>query len=248
MTSRAGYARRASWYAAEISQVPEPALLAGLLRPGLAVAEMPSGTGHFLPAYSSVGASITLVDACPHMLAAAQAQASQGGIAIATVCGMIEDLPGRTDPFSLIVMPNGALNQLAVAAPPGRLLTAVARLLVPDGLFLAQVLAPDAACDFYDPELADGDWHQDRQFPGDDGVVPVSRRRRQHHEGDVVHIKFELRSGGYVVHRQQVTLKMITAGEVHAVLADGGLRVLQCGPGSGGFIEILCARQSRRPQ
>ncbi len=247
MTGRAGYAGRASWYAAEISQVPEPALLAGLLHPGLAVAEMPSGTGHFLPAYSSAGASITLIDACPQMLTAAQAQASQGGTTIATVCGMIEDLPGRTGPFSLIVMPNGALNQLAVAAPPGRLLTAVARLLVPAGRILPQDLAPDAACGFYDPELADGDWHQDRQFSAGDGV-PVCRRRRQHHEGDVVRIEFELRSGGYVVHRQQVTLKMMTAGEVHAVLADGGLRVLQRGPGSGGFIEILCARQSRRPQ
>jgi SAM-dependent methyltransferase len=248
MTSRTGYARRASWYAAEISQVPESALLAGLLRPGLAVAEMPSGTGHFLPAYSSVGASITFVDACPHMLSAAQDQASQGGIAIATVCGMIEDLPGRTGPFSLIVMPNGALNQLAVAAPPGRLLTAVARLLVPDGLFLAQVLAPDAACGFYDPELADGDWHQDRQFPGDEGV-PVSRRRRQHHEGDIVRIEFELRTpAGCLVHRQQVALKLMAIGEVHAVLAGAGLRVLQCGPGPGGLTEILCARQTQRPR
>lgn len=248
MTAQAGYARRASWYAAEISQVPEPALLAGLLRPGLAVAEMPSGTGHFLPAYSSVGASITLVDACPHMLTAAQAQASQDGIAIATVCGMIEDLPGWTGPFSLIVMPNGALNQLTAAPPAGRLLAAVARLLVSDGLFLAQVLTPDAVCGFYDPELADGDWHQDRQFPSGDGV-PVSRRRRQHHEGDVVRIEFELRTlAGYLVHRQQVALKLMAIGEVHAALAGAGLRVLRYEPGPGGLTEILCARQTRSPR
>lgn len=248
MTGQAGYAGRAPWYAAEISQIPEPALLAGLLRPGLAVAEMPSGTGHFLPAYSSAGASITLVDACPQMLTAAQAQASQGGTAVGTVCGMVEDLPGRTGPFGLIVMPNGALNQLAAAAPPGRLLTAVARLLLPEGLFLAQVLTPDAACGFYDPELADGDWHQDRQFPGDDGV-PVSRRRRQHHEGDIVRIEFELATSiGCSVHRQQVALKLVAAGETHAVLAGAGLRVLQCGPGSGGLTEILCARHPGRRQ
>ena len=247
MIGQAGYARRASWYAAEISQVPEPALLSGLLRPGLAVAEMPSGTGHFLPAYSSARVSITLIDACAQMLTAAQVQASQDGIVIATVCGMIEDLPGRTGPFSLIVMPNGALNQLALAAPTGRLFTAVARLLVPDGLFLAQVLTPDAACGFYDPELADGDWHQDRQFPGDG--VPVSRRRRQHHEGDVVRIEFELTTlAGCLVHRQQVALKLMAIGEVHAVLAGAGLRVLQRGPGPSGLTEILCARQTRRPQ
>jgi len=247
MTGQAGYARRASWYAAEISVVPVPALLAGVLRPGLAVAEMPSGTGHFLPAYSCARASITLADACPQMLIAAQAQAFRSGIVVSTVCGRIEDLPGRTGPFGLIVMPNGALNQFAAAVPPGGLLTAIARLLVPDGLFLAQVLSPDAACGFYDPGLADGDWQEDRQFPGGDGA-PVSRRRCQRHEGNVVRIEFELRSGGRVVHRQQVALKMMTAGEVHAVLAGAGLRVLQCGPGPGGFTEILCARQSKRPQ
>jgi SAM-dependent methyltransferase len=247
MTSQAGYARRVSWYAAEISSVPVPTLLAGVLRPGLTVAEMPSGTGHFLPAYSCARASITLADACPQMLTVAQAQASKGDIAITTVCGMIEDLPGMTGPFGLIVMPNGALNQLAAAALPGKLFAAVARLLVPDGLFLIQVLSPDTACGFYDPSLADGDWQEDRQFPGEDRV-PVSRRRCQHHEGDIVRIEFELRSGGRMVHRQQVALKMMTARDVHAVLAGAGLRVLQYGPGSGGFTEILCARQSGRPQ
>jgi SAM-dependent methyltransferase len=247
MTSQAGYAERASWYAAEISGVPVPALLAGVLSPGMAVAEMPSGTGHFLPAYSGARASITLADACPQMLTAARAQACRGGTVVATACGRIEDLPGRTGPFGLIVMPNGALNQLAAATPPGGLLTAVARLLVPDGFFLAQVLSPDAASGFYDPGRADGDWQEDRQFPGEDGM-PVSRRRCQHHDGDVVRIEFELRSGGRVVHRQQVALKLMTAGDVHAVLAGAGLRVLQYGPGPGGFTEILCARQSGRPQ
>lgn len=247
MIGQPGYAGRAPWYAAEISQVPEPALLAGLLRPGLAVAEMPSGTGHFLPAYSCARVRITLVDACPQMLTAAQAQASQNGIAIATVCGMIEDLPGRMGPFGLIVMPNGALNQNAAAGPPGRLLTAVARLLAPGGLFLAQVLSPDTACGFLDPELADGDWHQDREFTGEDGRT-ISRWRRQHHEGDIVRIEFELTSADCPIHRQEVSLKPMAAGEIYAVLAGAGLRVLQRGPGSGGLTEILCARQPRRPQ
>lgn len=247
MTGQAGYAGRASWYAAEISQVPEPALLAGLLRPGLAVAEMPSGTGHFLTAYSAARASITLVDACPQMLTVAQAQAVRTGTAVATVCGMIENLPRTTGPFSLIVMPNGALNQNAAAAPLGGLLTAVARLLAPDGLFLAQVLPPDAACGFFDPELADGNWHQDREFPGEDGGT-VSRRRCQHHEGDIVRIEFELTSAGSLIHRQRVSLKPMAVGEIYAVLAGAGLRVLQCGPGTGGLTEILCAVQPGRPQ
>jgi SAM-dependent methyltransferase len=247
MIGQAGYAGRPAWYAAEISEVPEPSLLRGLLRPGLAVTEMPSGTGHFLSAYSTAGADITLVDACPQMLAAAQALAARKGIAVTTVCAMIEDLPGRAGPFALIVMPNGALNQLAAAAPPGRLLTAVARLLLPDGLLVVQTLSPRTACGFYDPGLADGQWHQDRQFPGADGRL-ITRCRRQHHEGGLVHIDFELASGGQPVHQQQVTLRPMTAAVAGAVLAKAGLRVLEARPGPGGLAEILCAGQHQRAQ
>lgn len=245
MTSQAGYEQRAAYYAAEISRVPEPTLLAGLLRPGLAVAEMPSGTGHFLPAYSAAGARITLVDACPQMLTSAQTLAGRSGIAMEAVCETIENLTDRAGPFGLIVMPNGALNQLAAGTPPTGLLAAVARLLARDGLFLAQILTPGASCGFYDPGLADGNWHQDRHFTGDDGRT-VTRRRRQHHRDGLVHIDFELASGGNPVHRQQVALRPMPPGEVEAALADTGLRTLQTSPGPAGLAEILSSRQSRR--
>jgi SAM-dependent methyltransferase len=247
VTGQAGYEQRASSYAAEISRVPEPALLAGLLRPGLAVAEMPSGTGHFLRAYSAAGAGITLVDSCPQMLAAAQALAVKGGIAVTAVCEAIEELPGRAGPFDLIVMPNGALNQLAARAALTGLLGVVAQLLAPGGHFLAQLLAPGAACGFYDPGLADGDWHQDHQFAGEDGQT-ITRRRRQHHRDGVVHIDFELASGGNPLHRQQVTLRPVPIADVPTALTRTGLRTLHAGPGPGGFAEILAARQSRRPR
>jgi hypothetical protein len=97
MTGKTGYGRRAAYSAAEISRVPVPALLTGLLRPGMTVAEMPSGTGHFLPAYSAAGTRITLVDACPQTLAAAQALAARSGTTVTAVCERIEDLPGRID-------------------------------------------------------------------------------------------------------------------------------------------------------
>jgi len=244
MTSQAGYAGRAAYYAAETRQVHEPALLAGLLRPGLAVAEMPSGTGHFLPAYSRAGADITLVDACPQMLAAVQATASGNGTAVTTVCGMIEDLPARAGPYDLIVMPNGALNQLAAATPPGELLTAVARLLAPGGLILAQVLSPGVACDFYDPALADGQWRRDRQFPGPNGQA-VARRRRQRHEDGLVHIEFELTCGGHLVHQQQVTLKPMTGACVREALASAGLRTAGT-RGSSGLGEFVGVGQPQR--
>lgn len=247
MTGGTGYAERARYYAAEVARVPEPALLAGLLRPGLAVAEMPSGTGHFLPAYACAGAGITLADACPQMLATALALAAQSGTALTAVCGPIEDLPGRAGPFDLIVMPNGALNQLSADAPPARLLAAIARLLTPGGLFLAQVLSPAAACGFYDPGLPDGDWHQDRQLAGDDGRT-VTRRRRQHHRDGLIHIDFELASGGSKAHRQQVTLQPMPVEKAEAAFASAGLRILQAGTGAGGLAEILAGRRPRSPQ
>ena len=245
MTSQAGYSQRAGHYATEISGVPEPTLLAGLLRSGVAVVEMPSGTGHFLPAYSAAGARITLIDACPQMLVAAQALAARSDIAVMAVCAAIEDLPGRAGPFDLIVMPNGALNQLAAGTPVARLLAIVARLLAPGGHFLAQLLAPGTACGFYDPGLADGGWHQDRQFVSDDGRT-VTRRRRQYHRDGVVHIDFELASGGSPLHHQQVTLEPVPIEDVRAAIADVGLRALHAGPGPGGLAEVLGALQPRR--
>lgn len=247
MTGQAGYAQRVGYYATEISHVPEPTLLAGLLRPGLAVAEMPSGTGHFLPAYSAAGVDITLLDACPQMLATAQALAAESGIAVTTVSAAIEDLPGRVAPFDLIVMPNGALNQLAAGTPLAALLDIVTRLLTPGGHFLAQMLALGAACGFYDPGLPDGVWHQDRQFASEDGRT-VTRRRRQQHRDGAVHIDFELVSGGNPLHRQQVTLRPIPIADVWAALAEAGLRTLHAGSGPGGLAEILGAQQPGRPR
>jgi SAM-dependent methyltransferase len=244
MTSHAGYSERARYYAAEISLVPQPALLAGLLRPGLEVAEMPSGTGHFLLAYSAARADVTLVDACPQMLAVAQAQAARREASVTTVCGMIEDLPGQAGPFDLVVMPNGALNQLAAAGPPATLLTAVARLLAPGGRILAQVLVPGAACGFYDPGLADGTWHRDRQFTSEDGRL-VTRRRRQHHHGGGVAIDFEMSRDGQTVHRQQVALRLLAGKDMQAALAEAGLRAVDASSGFSSLAEILCAPQCR---
>lgn len=245
MTSHAGYSGRARYYAAEISHVPQPALLAGLLRPGLAVAEMPSGTGHFLAAYSAADADVMLADACPQMLAVAQARATRRETSVTTVCGMIEDLPGQAGPFGLIVMPNVALNQLAAAALAATLLAAAGRLLAPDGLILAQVLAADALCDFYDPCLTDGYWHQDRQFASGQGRMVV-RRRRQHHHGGIVAIDFEMSCDGQPVLRQQVTLRLLASEGMQAALAGADLRAVEASPGSSGLAEILCAPPCRR--
>lgn len=58
--AESGYEERAAAYAAEIASLAPPRLLDGLLHPGTTVAEMPSGTGHFLRAYAAAGARTVL--------------------------------------------------------------------------------------------------------------------------------------------------------------------------------------------
>jgi hypothetical protein len=77
---------------------------------------MPSGTGHFLPAYTAADAEVVLIDACYPMLQAARHQARLLGAEPGWLCSPIQDLTSRAGPFDLIVMPNAALNQLAAGA------------------------------------------------------------------------------------------------------------------------------------
>jgi S-adenosylmethionine decarboxylase len=63
MTGATDYAERSRHYAAEIARTPEPLLLDEVLRPGLRVAEVPSGTSHFLPAYAAASTEVTLIHA-----------------------------------------------------------------------------------------------------------------------------------------------------------------------------------------
>lgn len=237
----AGYAARARYYAAETSGVPQPELLAGLLRPGLRVAEMPSGTGHFLPAYTAAGADATLVDSCPQMLAEARGRAVRDGENPGTLCTAIEDLSPRHGRYGLIVMPNAALNQLAAGTGAAALLGTVARVLEPGGTFLAQVLDRHHACGFHDPRLADGTWHTDRQFT-DDAGHQMTRRRRQRHCDDRVEIDFELHRGSGLAQRQHVTLRPLSERDLRAALAAAGLTASRIVPGAGGLTEVLARR------
>ncbi|GAA0979425.1 hypothetical protein GCM10009555_044090 [Acrocarpospora macrocephala] len=239
------YRARARHYAAEISHILQPAALAGLLRPGLKVAEMPSGTGHFLPAYTAAGADVVLIDACPAMLEAARRHARTLRTDPGLVCSPIQDLTLRVGPFDLVVMPNAALNQLAADTAPAELLAAVARPLRPGGILLVQVLNPaqDGACGFYDPGLSDGTWYADREFADQPGQ-PLVRRRRQHHGAGLVDIDFELHQNGELLYRHHVTLQLLDITELRAALASSGFTDVSVHPGTGGLDELLAARSS----
>jgi len=242
------YAARAHHYAAEVRDLPPPAALADLLCPRLRVAEIPSGTGHFLPAYTAARVNLTLIDACAAMLTAAQYQAAAVGAHPRMIRALVEDLPGDAGPFDLVVMPNAALNQLAAASDPSVLIAAVAHVLAPGGLLLAQVLDPTAGrtCGFYDPALESDTWHVDRQFTDETGRRMV-RRRRQHRQPGQVDIDLELHHGSERVYRQRLTLLLLNAADLHPLLLAAGFTDLRLQPGAGGLTDLLAARPAGRP-
>jgi cyclopropane fatty-acyl-phospholipid synthase-like methyltransferase len=248
MTRTPGYAARARHYAAEIREVPQPESLADLLRPGLRVAEMPSGTGHFLPAYIAADADVVLIDACPTMLEAARHQAGRLGAQPSLVCSPIQDLAAQAGPFDLIVLPNAAVNQMAADIPAADMLTAAARPLKPGGLFLAQVLDPadSRACGFYDPGVSDGAWRVDRQFTDETGH-PITRRRRQCHHHGLIDLDFELHRDSALLYHHCVTLRLLTTGDLRTALTIAGFTGVSARPGAGGLIELLALRSTRSP-
>jgi SAM-dependent methyltransferase len=233
-----GYAQRAAFYAAEIAAVPTPVLLPELLRPGMRVAELPSGTGHFLTAYARQQADVLLIDASQGMLAAARTAAPE----VVTLCQRIEDLSSADGPADLVAIPNGALNQLAVMFGPSRLLAAAARILAPGGILLAQVIsvADDGsleACGFYDPAAPSGEPVVDRllRVEGRD----LTRHRRQQVEHDVLRLDFELHDGDEVLYRHAVELLALPAGRLADAVTVASLDLLSITPGTGGFTEVL---------
>lgn len=251
-----GYDQRVVNYPAEIADVAAPRLLAGLLRGGMTVAEIPSGTGHFLRAYAVAGARVVLVDASAAMLAAARPVGTRQ--ILHTMCARVEDLPGgELRGVDVVVMPNATLNQLAAA--PGsdlaEMLAAAASVLRPGGLLLAQILLAEegkvgAGCGFYDPQLPDGVWHPDRTLR-DTGGRPVVRRRRQHHRGDQVLIDFSFTCGDVHLYDHQVTITLFAAEELRDALAVAGLHVAQRLPADTAAhrpAEVLARLKATSPQ
>jgi SAM-dependent methyltransferase len=249
VTTITGYTVRARFYPAEIAAVPEPQLLAGLLRPGLRVAEMPSATGHFLHAYAAHQAEVILIDACQDMLSAGGQRARDIGIqAFSLVCGLIQDLTGETGRADLVVIPNAALNQLAVGTHPVTLLRAAVRVMRPGGLLLAQILdlrddGSIGACGFYTPGTPDQELITDRQFTDEDGSRLV-RRRQQSRDGRLLYLQFELLRNGRPLYRHCVDLRVLPVPEVHTALSAAGLVASHVCHGTGGLVEILARAES----
>ncbi|MFI2664175.1 class I SAM-dependent methyltransferase [Micromonospora carbonacea] len=240
------YAVRARSYAAEVAAgLTAPRMLDHLLRPGTTVAEIPSGTGHFVRRYAEAGCATLLIDASAQILAAAERNVA--GIPHVTLLrARVEDLPTGHPPVDLAVIPNGALNQLAHDLPLPDILRAVAGMLAPGGRILVQALLgePTERCGFYEPQ-ASGSWFVDRRIPDPAGGALV-RRRRQRRHGNHLSIDFALTRDrdGAVVYRHTVVMRMLDRADVTDAAATVGLTVAAWRAGLGQLSEVVLARAS----
>lgn len=192
----AEYDERARFAPGEIAAVATPLLLNDLLNSANRVTEIPCGAGHFLADYARTGTTATLVDASPTMLAAAVEQASAAGLCVAPTCAYWQEMTLPPD-VDLVVVPNGALNQLACQTPIADLLVRLRESLSPGARVLAQVacthLGGVDTGTFYDPSSPHDVWLADRPLDLTPTAAPVLRLRRQHRSGDRLRIEFDYR-------------------------------------------------------
>jgi SAM-dependent methyltransferase len=243
----ASYDARAPFARAETAHVSPPRLLSGLLAESTHVAELPCGTGHFLPAYREAGLAVTLVDANPAMLAQARDHAHDTGLPperIHTVRAHAQDLP-TLHSVDLMVVPNAALNQLACQTPLTEVLAMLAASLCPGTEVLVQVACTDPGggvdtAGFYDPARPHRVWFADRWFDPTQAGGAATRHRCQTRDGDRLRIDFDYRDPADIrLHTATVEMALFTAETLTAALTSAGLSLLRFLPGQGGLSEAV---------
>jgi SAM-dependent methyltransferase len=241
----ADYDERVRLYRTEIASVARPVTLARLLSGVRDVAELPSGTGHFLADYAAAGAAVTLLDANPRMLAAAVEHAAAVGLPAARVHARrcfaqeVDDLSG----VGLVVVPNAALNQLAAQTPLVELLSAWRGALRPGAFVLAQALCAHsggqldvAGC--YDARQPDGVWFADRRLVLE--ATQIVRRRRQHRIADRVHVDFAYHDpSGRSLNAANVDLRLMTPCQLVDALRAVGFSLVRFRAGRHGLSEFV---------
>ncbi|MGW5383973.1 NAD(P)-dependent oxidoreductase [Nocardia sp. NPDC003963] len=246
----ASYDQRAVYSRAETATVARPRRLPQLLDTCRHVAEIPCGSGHFLTEYAQSHVAVTVADANPVMLAAALDHAHTAGVPAERVTGLggLLDalrLPGDVD---LVVVPNGAINQLTcqsgLAAVAADLHAAIGR---PGVQVVAQIAGPTAATGFFDPAQPDGIWVTDRHFaPAAEGAV--IRRRRQFSTEARVRLELAyLDAQNRELHTATVDIALPTRAGILAAFTDAGFTHLRLKPGAGGFTELYALTTQARP-
>ncbi|MBB4934430.1 SAM-dependent methyltransferase [Lipingzhangella halophila] len=240
------YRDRAAWARAECRPTT-PYLLAQALDGIAHVVEFPCGTGHFLPAYARAGVRVQLIDASWPMLSVATQHARDAGVSeLAVGCHFLHQLPALPQ-AELVVVPHGALNQLAAQTPLTDVLAHLREAVRPGTQLLLQHLASDEGPggSFYTPALADGEPIRDHRFRAPHGQE-VLRHRRQHHSPNRarVHIEFTYTTGGQEDRTAHVHLALPTAVDVEDAVIHAGWTTTHTHAGSG-LREFLAIAGSR---
>lgn len=239
MNSAAGYAARAATYAAEVAAgLTTPHLLKRLLSPGMTVAEIPSGAGHYPRVYADAGCTTMLIDASAEILDAAAVNTA-GVPNVRRLHARLETLTADVVLADLIVVPNGALNQLAHDLPLPEIFRSLVGVLAPEGRILVQALLgePGEACGFYEP-LRGGSWFTDRRIPDPSGGTLVRRRRQNRHD-DLVGIDFTLHRDDTQIYEHTVALLLLDRPSITQAAAVAGLTVATYRPGLGQLTEVV---------
>lgn len=239
------YAARAAFAEAESRTLPAPAALGALLTAAATVAEVPCGTGHHLDQYAAAGSRVALIDGSEPMLARALQRARTAGIAADRLTASAETIPGLTarPAADLVIVPNGALGQLAAQTSLAEVLADLRGLLAPGGRLIAPVLARHAdgrldAAPYFDPDAPPGTWVADREFHLD-GLGYVTRHRRQQSAGPgLLGIEFDYRAAGRSRHRSSVRLALLGPHDLIEALHRAGYTRPRFQPGNGGLSEV----------
>jgi SAM-dependent methyltransferase len=247
------YRTRAPFYRAETAHIRRPRSLWDVLHTARHVAEIPCGAGHFLSDYAGAEAVVTLVDACPEVLAFATQHAHDAGLPRERVrpeLSTVQQLRALTD-VDLVVMPNGAFNQISRQVPPLQLTTGLYSAMRPGAKLLAQVACTYASGDidsstFYDPRRAHDVWFIDHSFTPADGGGPILRHRRQHRNGETLRIDFDYRTPtGDSLHTAMVEMALLSGHDLVETFTAAGFVHVRILPGHDGLSELLAVTPGR---
>lgn len=244
-----GYTHRAPFYASETTtSITRPACLPGLLAEARHVGELPCGAGHFLADYAAAGVKTTLIDANQAMLDTAAARARRAGLPPSCIharARFVQQVGDALSGVDLLVVPNGALGQLACQMPIPALLDQLRRSLPAGARLLAQVLCtyPDGdtdACGFYDPRLPHHEWVTDRDFDPEHTTGLARRLRRQHRAGRRLRIEFDYHDvAGHSLETANVEMRLLDPPRLRACLAAVGFAGIDIRPGRDHLSDIL---------
>jgi SAM-dependent methyltransferase len=231
----AGYTARAPWTAADVVRAVAPRGLPWLLAGVEHVAEVPCGAGHFLDSYAAVGAAVTLVDANAAMLATAQTRATRAGIrAVHTVPALLPDLPPLPE-CGAVVLPHGALNQLAAQQDLVVLLRAVRAAVAPGVRLLVQLLDPGAHPLARGPH---GRRIREPAVPLADGSHVV-RSHRTHRHGRVLDVELAYTDTNRRHYQADpVRMQLLPGWAVAEAVTEAGWTHTVRRPGPGGYLEL----------